>query len=294
LPNSVEQLFIVVSEDQFEGADDGSNSQEPSAEMRRLRDFVAQELKAPVGSIAGLARYLHAHPTAKAEDRESAVDGIRLDADRAMLIIDSILSLIQSKRADWLSAVPVHSVIGRAVQVHRRRQPGRPIAVSGDSPVYGLANAACLELALNNLLDNADTHTPADGEIEVTIRQSGSRVSVRIMDRGTALRPDGDRKTSEVNSRSTDSDLLARGSAMSLVLSKELVESMQGEMWAGPRRNGGTVFTICLPSAPLRAPGFRSERFSSNTWEAGLRPVGPEALLPAASQSPGPAQTDVE
>jgi signal transduction histidine kinase len=259
LPGSSEspqRVFVVVSEaDTARQEAESDVVADTGLELRRLLDFIAHELKSPVGAIAGLAGYLHSHAFAAEEDRESAVEAIRLDAERALLVLDSILSLAQNRKKSQtrLATVPLHSVARRVIEAHRRRHPERGITISGDAPVYARADSTWLEMALDNLIVNADKYSPAGRDIEVSIHQSGSRASIRIMDSGTGLEAASYGRIWDVYETAAESESLIKGSGIGLALCKELVESMQGEVWAGPRQDGGSVFSITLQSAWLTA-----------------------------------------
>jgi two-component system sensor histidine kinase BaeS len=101
---------------------------------------------------------------------------------------------------------------------------------------------------LNNLLVNAVTHTPAQGQIRVTPSQNNGRVQVSIKDTGPGIPPDElshifERfyRVDKSRSRSTG------GVGLGLTISKHLVEAHGGTIEAFSQAGNGTEFVVSLP-----------------------------------------------
>jgi signal transduction histidine kinase len=166
-----------------------------------------------------------------------------------MLVLDSVLNLAEAKaRPIELSRVALHSIAQRVVEAHRRRYPERPIVLSGDAPLYGLANALWVELALGNLIGNAEKYTPGDRAIEVAFHQNGSKATILVIDNGAGLPVESYRTIWDLYYRASSPSMVVKGSGIGLALCKEMVEGMGGQVWAGPRRSGGSVFALSLPA----------------------------------------------
>jgi signal transduction histidine kinase len=214
----------------------------------RSLDFIAHELRNPLGTIFGLSEILEKRGGALSQDdQRTAIETIRMDAERALLILDSVLRLAEARtRRIKLSQVPLHSVAQRVIEVHKKRNPHRAIALRGDSPLYAIANSMWVELALGNLISNAEKYTPRDRPIEVAFHQNGSRATILVLDNGKGLPVESYRTIWDLYYRGSTPDLVIGGSGIGLALCKELIEGMGGQVWAGPRRSGGSVFALSL------------------------------------------------
>jgi signal transduction histidine kinase len=106
-----------------------------------------------------------------------------------------------------------------------------------------------VELALANLLSNAEKYTPRDRRIEVVFHQVGSWATILILDNGAGLRPELYQTLWDIYSRGPEGGVNVSGSGIGLALCKELIESMGGHVWAGPGKAGGSVFALSLPSS---------------------------------------------
>jgi K+-sensing histidine kinase KdpD len=165
------------------------------------------------------------------------------------LILESVLRLAEANTKSHvdLSNVPLHSVVGRVVTAHRRRNPHRAITMRGDTPLYARANSMWVELALSNLINNAEKYTPHDRTIEINFHQNGSNATILVLDNGNGLPAESYRGLWDVYYRGGSPEVVIGGSGIGLALCKELIEGMGGQVWAGPRKAGGSVFALSLP-----------------------------------------------
>jgi signal transduction histidine kinase len=216
----------------------------------RLADFIAHELRNPIGTIQGFAHILDQRfDLISPPDRAAALSTIHTEAERALLILDALLRLAERRTRTRveMAEIPVHAVIRRVIEAHRRRNPHRRLEVSGDSPLFARANSLWIELAVGNLLSNAEKYTPKDRQIEVAFHQHGSKATISVLDQGTALSEAGYASLWDLYS-SPDPNIPVSGSGIGLALCRDLVEGMGGQVWAGARNTGGSIFSLTLPS----------------------------------------------
>ncbi len=251
-----EDVLVVLSDSQArqeEGATVGARPIQGTAP-----DFIAHELRNPLGTIRGLSEILDTRFASLSEDdKHMAIETIRAEADRSLLILEAVLRLAEHKTKGEmdLATVPLHTVVHRVVESHKRRNSHRTVTLSGDSPLFARANSLWVELALSNLISNAEKYTPKDRTIEIAFHQNGSRSTILVMDNGAGLPQERYRALWDLYYRGAHPDLVISGSGIGLALCKELVEGMGGQVWAGPRKSGGSVFALSLPAPwDMRVP----------------------------------------
>jgi K+-sensing histidine kinase KdpD len=123
------------------------------------------------------------------------------------------------------------------------------VVLSGDSPTYARGDSLGVELAIGNLLNNAEKYSPRDKEIEVAVHHEGTRATVMVLNEGASLPTERYERLWEIYAKGPSPEVTVSGSGIGLSLCKELIESMGGRVWAGPTRTGGSVFAVTLPSA---------------------------------------------
>jgi signal transduction histidine kinase len=101
---------------------------------------------------------------------------------------------------------------------------------------------------LNNLIGNALRHTPADGEVNVTVRRSARGVEVTVSDSGEGIRAedlphifDSFYRGEKSRSRTTG------GAGLGLAISRGIVQAHGGELKVQSEAGRGSQFTFTLP-----------------------------------------------
>ena len=212
-------------------------------------DFIAHELRNNLAITLGLSQILEANfDRLTRDDRLSAIKGIQLEAHHALQVLEGLLKLVESRHRGAIpeSAVPVHSVLRRVVSDHVRRHAERTVTVSGDEPVFAAGDSTWMQIAIGNLLSNAEKVTPADTPIQMNVHQAGDRVVVMVLDEGKALSGPAYQGLWDIYMKGPPAGVELSGSGIGLSLCKELVQAMGGRVWAGPRTGGGSAFAISL------------------------------------------------
>jgi signal transduction histidine kinase len=213
-------------------------------------EFIAHELRNDIAIILGLSQLMvTSFESIDRRDRLAAFKGIQSEAEHAQLVLDGLLRLAEQRsRPEAIrTRVPVHAVLERAISRHSRRHPGRRFLLSGDSPLFAIANSNWLELAFLNLLTNAEKVTPPDQPIEVVLSHEGSHCIILVLDKGQGLPAEVYSALWSIRTEGPPPGLEVTGSGIGLSLCKALVEAMGGRVWAGPRPGGGSAFTLSLP-----------------------------------------------
>jgi len=172
------------------------------------------------------------------------------EADRAMLILKSVLELASSQSDSEFRRLRLQSVLSRAIRVHRLRYPERTFEVIGHSSHLALAEPRWMDLVLALVLNNAERYTPPGHALEMDTFDDGDKCSIAFVDQRGGQQLELSLGLWDLYDPAQDgSDEDARGSGISLSLGRQLVESMHGEVWCGQRRHGGSAFVISLPRA---------------------------------------------
>ncbi len=227
---------------------------------RRKDEFLAvlgHELRnplAPVITALEVARRDHS-----AAERQLAV--IERQARHMVRIVDDLLDVSRISRGKIevrKQALWVRDALARAAEAvsplaSARNQkltvsfPSRPLVVEAD-PVR-------LEQILGNLLSNAVKYTPAGGEIELSARERGASLEMRVSDTGIGLSTEAQSSLFEpfVQVPGTK-DYATGGLGIGLALVRGLVQLHGGQVSVSSGGPGkGATFTVLLPGATANA-----------------------------------------
>jgi two-component system sensor histidine kinase SenX3 len=233
---------------------------EDVSERRRLesvrRDFVANishELKTPVGALGLLAETLGAEEDPEITRRLAA--RMTNEAFRVARTIDDLLDLsrIEAEPDVQGEVVPVHVVVGEAVERAAPVSASRDIAVQIDVPKRHVVRGDRRQLvsAVTNLLENACKYSDPGSRVSVRSRADGSCVELDVADHGIGI-PERDLervferfyRVDRARSRETG------GTGLGLAIVRHVAVNHGGEVRVRSQEGEGSVFTLRLPSGP--------------------------------------------
>lgn len=103
-----------------------------------------------------------------------------------------------------------------------------------------------LARVVQNLLQNAIRHTPADGTVIVAARRDGAGIELAVEDSGEGIAPEAAERIFEPFWRG-DSARASDGSGLGLALAKRIVEALEGRIEVSSEPQGGARFAVLLP-----------------------------------------------
>ncbi|MFB6889615.1 sensor histidine kinase [Kitasatospora sp. NPDC056327] len=181
--------------------------------------------------------------------RTKLLGNMKAQMQELTVLIGDLLQLSRPdspKPVRTLAVVAVHEIAERAVERAELRGPGL-VFETATAPWYVHADAAALERAVINLLDNAVKYSPPGGTIEVRL----DRGVLTVRDHGPGIPPDELPYVFDRFWRSPSSRQLP-GSGLGLSIVAQSVREAGGEVSLGPAPDGGpgTLATVRLPGGP--------------------------------------------
>jgi len=233
-------------------------------ELRRLErarsDFIANvshEIRTPVTSIKGYAETLLTEAEKDHETSQRFLEIIAHHADRLAALVEDILSLAGLERSEAAKDIAferilLRTVIDDAVQVcaPKAAAKGVRLLVTCDPGLEVRANAAMLEQALINLVDNAIKYSEPDGEIRVEAASAPEGVLLSVRDFGVGIAPEHLPRIFERFYRVDRSrSRKLGGTGLGLAIVKHIVALHGGRVTVESALGKGSCFTIHLPAA---------------------------------------------
>ena len=211
---------------------------------------VSHDLRSPLTAILTAKEALGSPSLSPAEHDELVAD-IGTEATRLSRLIDNLLDLsrLEAQAAEphrtWCS---LEEVIRAAVD-DLDLPPGTfSLSLDHDLPQVR-ADAAQLERAFANLLENASRYSGGH-PVSVRARDVGSRVLVRVVDRGPSIPPAQVERIFEPFYRSGTDQTGHRGSGLGLAIVRGFVDVNGGRVWVESLPGQGTTFVVEMPLDP--------------------------------------------
>jgi two-component system, OmpR family, sensor histidine kinase MprB len=214
--------------------------------QRRLVADAGHELRTPLASlgnnIALLRRSRSMGKPLPVVDEERLLDDLSSQVNELAHLVDDLAALAESDRGrPRFEAVRFDACAERAVRRARSRSLDHHIRVDLE-PWTVSGDAAGLERAVVNLLDNAIKFSPAGTEVEVSL-SDGTLV---VADRGRGLEDGEEERAFERFWRSTRARSLP-GSGLGLSIVEDTARQHGGWVSLASRPGGGAVATLHVP-----------------------------------------------
>ncbi len=227
--------------------------------MGELTASIAHEINQPLTAVVthghACAEWLSANPP-NLEKAQQTVQRIIQDGTRAGAVISRIRALFKKEAPakDWLD---INDVIHELTTFLRDDAMRRRIVIRTDL-VPGLAKVRgdrvqLQQVVLNLMMNGMDAMAETAGRTrELVIRARGdkSEIVVCVEDSGMGLDPEAAEKI--FNPFFTTKP---HGIGMGLSISRSIIESHEGRLWASPRPSGGAIFQFALPVRPRDSDG---------------------------------------
>jgi signal transduction histidine kinase len=234
---------------------------------RRKSEFLAvlgHELRSPLSAVVNGAQVLRM----RADDERAVrtAELIQRQARHLTRLVDDLLDLSRIEQGTirlQLERVALQEVVHQAAEATAGvlRSGGHRLEVELAEPALELnADGHRLAQVLANLLTNAAHYSPQPGEIRLSGRRNGERVTIGVTDHGMGIEPHDMAKLFRFYSRLAPAADRAPGLGVGLALSRSLIELHGGTIDVkSDGRGKGSCFTVTLPldAAMLPPAGHR-------------------------------------
>jgi two-component system OmpR family sensor kinase len=221
---------------------------------KRFLSDASHELRTPLASLRGYAELFRMGPAQDPVALKRAMARIESEAARMGALVENLLLLARLDEVPETQHVPVNlnELGAQAVADARAISPDREITFDEEEQLTAIGNPDGLRQVFANLTNNAVTHTPAGTPVVVTLRREGNKAVLDIRDRGPGLPAEELERVFDRFWRSNGGRSRGRGGAgLGLAIVREIVQAHHGTVAAANDPNGGAVFTVRLPLAPL-------------------------------------------
>jgi two-component system sensor histidine kinase MprB len=224
-----------------------------AASRDRQKQLVADaghELRTPLTSMrTNIDLLTQADQSLSSDQRAELLDDIRAQMEELTTLIGDLVELARDEPLPpVVEAVELPEILDHAVTRVRRRAPSLEWSVDTE-PWWVVGEAAGLERAVTNLLDNAAKWSPTDGTVRVTLK-GGELI---VDDEGPGI-PDSDLPhVFDRFYRATESRSMP-GSGLGLSIVRQVAERHAGTVSAGRSPYGGAQFVLRLPGAATPMP----------------------------------------
>ena len=211
--------------------------------QRHLVADAGHELRTPLTSLrTNLDLLAQAGQELPERARSELIDDVRAQIAELTTLIGDLVELARDEPLPTVVVqVDLSDIVDRALTRVRRRAPGVTFDRDMD-PWWVIGDAAGLERAITNLLDNAAKWSPPDGTVSIRLVDG----ALIVDDEGPGIATDDLPHVFDRFWRSEESRAMP-GSGLGLSIVAQVVERHAGTVTAGPAPDGGTRVVLRLP-----------------------------------------------
>jgi signal transduction histidine kinase len=222
------------------------------SEMIRM---ASHDLRNPLGNAMGyLEMLLMAVGKSLSKDQLEYVANIKRSTTAMKSLIEDLLTLerVDSERQLALREINLSELVHDVVEAQQLSADlqQQSLTVKTDSMDLWVAGSTTqLRQAMTNLISNGIKYTPANGRIDVKLRQEDSRLIFEVHDSGYGISKERQERLFQRFYRAHEpgTDHIA-GTGLGLSLVKTVVERHGGNVWVESEPGKGSTFGLWLPA----------------------------------------------
>ncbi|MHA2246821.1 MAG: PAS domain S-box protein [Candidatus Hodarchaeales archaeon] len=216
--------------------------------------MTSHELRTPITVIKGYTEFLEKNLENLDVIRKSqAIESISRNIKRLERLIRGVadITLMEQGIFDLNSSlISFSKFLKTSVQPYQELY-GEKFSIQGsiesESPIFLNIDDDRIRQVLDNLLDNANKHTPDDGRIVLTPVVLSDTIQISISDTGVGIDPNNLERIFE-QFVSIETDRASGGTGIGLYVSKAICEAHRGTLTAHSEgKNQGATFVVELP-----------------------------------------------
>ncbi len=230
-------------------------------ELEQLKDefvfIAAHELRTPVAAMKGYLQLILEGTTGAISDGTRAfIEKVIASNQRLIQLVNDLLEVARSQAGRLTIqvvpidlAAPISSSLDELKSLADEKSVTMTYQPPADLPQV-LADTDRIKEVVVNLVGNAIKYMGGAGDIEVSHEVIDGRVVTHIADTGLGISKEAQEKLFQKFYRvQTDKTKEITGTGLGLFIVKEIVEKMNGTIWATSEEGKGSVFSFSLPIA---------------------------------------------
>jgi len=211
---------------------------------------ITHELKTPI-AVTKLNLETLQKRKLETSQQEKLINNTLQEANRMNALCNNLLlsSQMESEAYKKVSEqIQINKLLGDCIRDFSVRYPSRNIMFNPKDEITIQGDVFLLQMAFNNLIENALKYSPKDTSIQVVLANKEKQCQIAITDEGNGI-PDEDKlKIFEKFYRiGSDATQKSKGTGLGLFLVKRIVDAHKGMVYVKDNQPKGSIFTIQLP-----------------------------------------------
>jgi signal transduction histidine kinase len=217
--------------------------------------LISHELRNPLAVIKGFTELLYDGTLGPINDKQKdKIQKIKENVDKLTDMVNKMSEISTMETRPYpLEKTPtsIGEMVGEITDtmgfLFRNKRIALKVSVPPELPVVEIDRGR-MEQVFINLLNNALKYTPEGGKVEVSAKDRGSDILVSVHDTGIGIpKKDLDKIFSGFYHAGYKLSYEYKGPGLGLAISRKIVESHGGRIWAESEEGKGSTFYFTIP-----------------------------------------------
>jgi signal transduction histidine kinase len=225
--------------------------QEANATKEQFLSVISHDLRSPFNTLIGMSSMM---VTNVREEKYSEVaehaELINDSSRKAFLLLDNLMQWVNMQKETIKvnkQDIPMHQMTEEVLQLFKEQALSHSTTIVKDIRVaYAHTDRNLLQVALRNLVSNAIRHAPVGGRVLVRVDGAVKDVHIVVEDNGKGLSSD---ELAALFREREGASIARKGGGLGLLLVRQFVKQLDGNVSAENVPTGGARFTIVLHNA---------------------------------------------
>jgi len=217
-----------------------------------LVSSVTHQLRTPLSLINLAGETMALGRVDSPERMREYIDVVRRETAQLVKLVEKTLEISRledSRRLYRFSMVDIVDLVNASVARFRDRLVDREFSIrvqASETPLFGLVDAAAMEQALINLMDNAVRYSNGMKQIDVRVDHRQRHTVIEVADYGVGIADDDLPHLFDKFYRGTNNRSVRGGFGLGLAIVQEIVLAHHGRVEVQSTINHGATFRILL------------------------------------------------
>ncbi len=225
------------------------NSLRLSRQQNNFMMSVTHELKSPIAAMKLNLQTLQKHELSD-EKKKELFDRCIQEANRLNDLAGNLLFASQLEGHKYVPAIEdfdLSELVEDCVKDHAERYH-RAFEEDIQVNCKFTGDRIMVQMAINNLLENAIKYTPANKPIEVLLDATQQQIILQVIDHGAGIANDEKKKIFNKFYRiGNEENRKTKGTGLGLYLTSKIIRQHRGKISVKDNPGGGAIFEVCLP-----------------------------------------------
>ncbi len=218
--------------------------------------LVAHQLKAPLAAIKWTLKMFLEGDLGKTTQEQTKFIGKTYDANEKMIsLIDDLLNVARIEEGRYVykpTLVGIEDLVQKVIGFSQEEIKNKKLKLDFVRPKTKLPQVLVdvekIELAVQNLIDNAIKYTSQGGKVTISLKDGIKKVEVSVADSGIGIPKNQQERVFTKFFRAANAmKAETEGTGLGLFIVKNIIKAHGGETWFESEEGKGTAFHFTLP-----------------------------------------------